>query len=99
LRLGMAWTIGVWGLHDPVVRRKLWLIPIRDALNFLVWVAAFFSSKVSWRGKEYLVKERNLIPVISMRNGSGASSVEAQSPILWLPQEEERAPLINVHSD
>src|SRR5215469_3230090 len=99
LRLGMAWTIGVWGLHDPVVRRKLWLIPIRDALNFLVWVAAFFSSRVSWRGKEYLVKDSNLIPVASLRSASSASSVEAQSPLLWLPQEEERSPLINIHSD
>ena len=63
LRLTMAWTIGVWGLADPVVRRKLWLVPMRDALNFFVWVAGFFFSKVQWRGKGYRVKGSYLIPL------------------------------------
>lgn len=63
LRLTMAWTIAVWGLGDPVVRRKPWLIPLRDAAGFLVWVSGFFSSRVSWRGREYRVKESCLIPL------------------------------------
>jgi ceramide glucosyltransferase len=50
LRLAVAWTIGVWGLADPVVRKKLWLVPVRDALNFGVYVASFFSTTVHWRG-------------------------------------------------
>ncbi|HKW33728.1 MAG TPA: bacteriohopanetetrol glucosamine biosynthesis glycosyltransferase HpnI [Candidatus Acidoferrum sp.] len=64
LRLTMAWTIGVWGLGDPVVRRKIWLVPLRDAVNFFVWVAGFFFSKVRWRGKQYRVKGSYLIPSI-----------------------------------
>jgi ceramide glucosyltransferase len=67
LRLTMAWTIGVWGLGDPVVRKKIWLVPMRDAVNFFVWVAGFFFSKVQWRGKEYRVKGSCLIP--SVANG------------------------------
>ena len=67
LRLTMAWTIGAWGLGDPVVRKKIWLVPMRDALNFFVWVAGFFFSKVQWRGKEYRVKGSCLIP--SVANG------------------------------
>ena len=63
LRLTMAWTVGAWGLGDPVVRRKIWLVPLRDALNFFVWVAGFFFSKVQWRGKEYRVKGSYLIPL------------------------------------
>ena len=31
IRLAMAWTIGVWGLGDPVVRRKIWLVPMRES--------------------------------------------------------------------
>ena len=62
LRFAMAWTIGVWGLGDPVVRRKIWLVPMRDAVNFFVWVAGFFFSRVQWRGKEYRVKGSFLIP-------------------------------------
>jgi ceramide glucosyltransferase len=63
LRLAMAWTIGVWGLGDRLVRRKIWLVPLRDTVNVFVWVAGFFFSKVQWRGKEYLVKKSCLIPL------------------------------------
>ena len=62
LRFTMAWTIGVWGLGDPVVRRKIWLVPIRDAVNFFVWVAGLFFSRVQWRGREYRVRGSCLIP-------------------------------------
>lgn len=78
LRLTMAWTIGVWGLGDPVVRRKIWLVPIRDALNFFVWVAGFFFSKVQWRGNIYQVDGSDLIPLaaktVADPNLNGATS-------------------------
>ena len=73
LRLTMAWTIAVWGLRDPVVRRKPWLIPLRDAAGFLVWAAGFFSSTVSWRGKAYRVKESYLIPLPVAKATSGTN--------------------------
>lgn len=63
LRLAMAWTIGVWGLRDPVVRRELWLIPLRDALTFLVWLASFASNRIQWRGLEFKVEKGILVPV------------------------------------
>jgi len=63
LRLTMAWIIGVWGLGDPVVRSKIWLVPVRDSVNFLVWVAGFFFSTVQWRGKAYRVNGSYLIPL------------------------------------
>ena len=48
LRLAVAWTVGVWGLRDQTARRKLWLVPLRDALHFAVWVASFFSNRITW---------------------------------------------------
>ena len=63
LRLLQVWTVGVWGLDDPVTRKSLWLVPLRDALNFAVWIAGFFASKICWRGVEYRVKQGLLIPV------------------------------------
>jgi ceramide glucosyltransferase len=63
LRLAMAWTIGVWGLKDPVVRRKFWLIPLRDTLTFLVWLASFASNRIQWRGLEFKVEKGILVPV------------------------------------
>lgn len=64
LRLLMAWTVGVWGLKDNVLRRKLWLVPVRDALALFVWVASFFSDVIKWRGLEFTVVEDRMIPVI-----------------------------------
>jgi ceramide glucosyltransferase len=63
LRLAVAWTIGVWGLHDPVVRKRIWLVPVRDALNLCVYVASFFSNTVRWRGIAYRVQGRSFVPL------------------------------------
>jgi ceramide glucosyltransferase len=63
LRLALVWTMGVWGLDDPVTRRSWWLVPLRDALNFAVWLTGFFANKITWRGLEYRVKNRLLVPL------------------------------------
>jgi ceramide glucosyltransferase len=65
LRLAMAWVVGVWGLKDLVVRRNLWLVPFRDALAFLVWLASFASNRIQWRGREFTVEKGLLVPVPS----------------------------------
>lgn|SRR5208283_924497 len=63
LRLVLVWTIGMWGLHDEVTRKSWWLVPLRDLLNFGVWVAGFFTNKIIWRGLEYRVEKGLLIPL------------------------------------
>ncbi len=71
LRLAVAWTIGVWGLQDPVVRRRIWLVPVRDALNFCVYVASFFLNTVIWRGIAYRVQGRSFVPLVERPNQDG----------------------------
>lgn len=63
LRLGMAWIVGVWGVRDEVLRRKLWLVPLRDAVQFVIWLASFVSNRVIWGGEAYKIKEGRMIPV------------------------------------
>ena len=63
LRLTVAWVIGAWGLGDPVVRKRIWLVPVRDALNFAVYVASYFSDTVRWRGLAYRVRGGSLVPL------------------------------------
>src|SRR5262249_9786672 len=63
LRLTVAWTAGVWGLGDRGIAGKLWLVPVRDAISAVVWVAGFFSDKIQWRGLEYRVKKGLLVPI------------------------------------
>lgn len=63
LRLLMAWTVGVWGIGDGLLRKKLWLVPLRDAIYFAVWLAAFFSHRIVWGGEVYSVQNGKLVPV------------------------------------
>jgi ceramide glucosyltransferase len=66
LRLAAAWIVGVWGVGDEVLRRKLWLVPLRDALHFAVWLAGFTSNRVIWGGLEYEIRGGKMTPVSSL---------------------------------
>jgi len=63
LRLSLAWTAGVWGLADDIVRRKIWLVPLRDAVHFLVWTAGFTSNRVHWSGRDFRIREGKMTPL------------------------------------
>lgn len=63
LRLTMAWTVGVWGLQDPLLPRKLWLVPVVDGVDFFIWLASFWRNRVEWRGADFYVREGRLIPI------------------------------------
>jgi ceramide glucosyltransferase len=65
LRLGLAWTTGTWGLGDTGAWKKLWLVPLRDAISFIAWVGGFFSERILWRGLAYRVKNGQLFPLAS----------------------------------
>ncbi|MDP9147400.1 MAG: bacteriohopanetetrol glucosamine biosynthesis glycosyltransferase HpnI, partial [Acidobacteriota bacterium] len=41
LRLTMAWIVGVRGVRDETLRQRIWLVPLWDAIHFLVWLASF----------------------------------------------------------
>ena len=62
-RLAMAFTFGAHGLKDPLLRRRWWLIPLRDVLGFFIWVAALFWNRVSWRASKFYIRRGRLIPV------------------------------------
>jgi ceramide glucosyltransferase len=63
LRFAMAWTVGVWGVGDEVLRRKLWLVPLRDGIHFVVWLASFGSNRIKWGNEEYLIRRGLMIPL------------------------------------
>jgi ceramide glucosyltransferase len=63
LRLMMAWTVGVWGVGDGVLRRKLWLVPLRDAIYFLVWLASFGSNHIQWGSTEYVIRNGQMVRI------------------------------------
>lgn len=63
LRLASAWTVAIWGLDDDLLKRKIWLLPLRDAIHFFVWIAGFMSNRVRWSGQEYRIHKGKMIPL------------------------------------
>jgi ceramide glucosyltransferase len=62
LRFVMAWTVGVWGVGDEVLRRRLWLLPLRDAIYFAVWIASFASNRITWSGQQFTLHKGQMVP-------------------------------------
>jgi ceramide glucosyltransferase len=72
LRLAMAWTVGVWGVGDEVLRRKIWLVPVRDAIHFVIWLASFGSNHIRWGNAEYVIRQGRMVSL----GGGGRAAAE-----------------------
>ena len=70
LRLAMAWVAGVWGLKDETLARKWWLVPLRDAIHFAVWLAGFTSNRVKWGDSEFVIKNGRMEEVRGPQEGT-----------------------------
>src|SRR6266404_2249155 len=77
LRFTMAWTVGVWGVGDEVLRRKLWLVPLRDAIYFVVWLASFGSNRIHWGGEEFRMEKGHLVPAASARTSAAGATTNS----------------------
>jgi ceramide glucosyltransferase len=65
-----AWSTSEWVLHDPLTRRRWWLIPLEDLISFLIWVAGFFGSTIDWRGRRYKLLRDGRFQFIGGARGS-----------------------------
>jgi ceramide glucosyltransferase len=63
LRLTMTWLIGVRGLRDRALWGKMWLLPVWDAMAFLIWLVSFGRNSFHWRGGEYYLRHGQLARV------------------------------------
>jgi ceramide glucosyltransferase len=63
LRMAMAWTVGVWGVRDDILRRRILLVPLRDAIHFAVWLAGFCSNRVIWGSETFVIRHGRMVPV------------------------------------
>ncbi|HEY2118871.1 MAG TPA: bacteriohopanetetrol glucosamine biosynthesis glycosyltransferase HpnI [Candidatus Acidoferrum sp.] len=68
LRFLMAWVVGIWGIGDEVLRQKMWLIPLRDAIHFGVWLFSFTSNRVTWGNTQFMLKGGEMIETRSSAN-------------------------------
>lgn len=62
-RLWMAWTVGARGLEDETVRRRPMLVPLYDALAFIISVIALCVNRIEWRGRRFKMRGGRLIPI------------------------------------
>ena len=63
MRCAMTWQIGVWGLKQKGLWKKMAVIPAWDALAFFIWLASFARRSIRWRGNDYLLRDGRLVPV------------------------------------
>jgi len=63
LRFAMAMTVGRSILHDEDVPRLLALLPLRDIVAMLVWIASFTGHTVAWRGDLFILDKGKLRPI------------------------------------
>jgi ceramide glucosyltransferase len=65
-RVAITWLIGVQGLKQRGLWKKMVLLPLWDAMAFLIWLVSFTRSSIRWRGVDY-----------QLRNGQFVSTTDA----------------------
>lgn len=64
LRLAVALTVAKGVLQDRTLLKNLWLVPVRDLVAVLVWLASFAGHTVTWRGDRFELKNGRLMRVV-----------------------------------
>jgi ceramide glucosyltransferase len=64
-RLGMAVVVGRHVLQDRQVPSLLWLVPLRDLIALVVWVASYAGRRIHWRGDDFYLKDGKLARIHS----------------------------------
>jgi ceramide glucosyltransferase len=62
LRIAVTWVIGIHGLKQRSLKKDLALIPVWDAMAFVIWLASFAQRSIRWRGSDYLIRDGLLVP-------------------------------------
>jgi ceramide glucosyltransferase len=63
LRIAMTWIIGVHGLKQPGVWKRMGLLVFWDAMALCIWLMSFARNSIRWRGAQYYIRDGLLVPV------------------------------------
>lgn len=71
------WAIGLWGvswgvrwlqgflllssLHLPHLKKWLWILPLRDAMTFWIWLRGAYGREIFWRGRWLAVSGQGIL--------------------------------------
>ncbi|HEY6369262.1 MAG TPA: bacteriohopanetetrol glucosamine biosynthesis glycosyltransferase HpnI [Candidatus Sulfotelmatobacter sp.] len=61
LRLAVAFAVGAGVLEERRLLGRLWLLPVRDLVAVVVWMASFAGHTVTWRGDRFELRKGRLI--------------------------------------
>lgn len=60
-RVAMTWLIGIQGLKQEGLWKKMPLIPLWDALAFFIWLLSFTRTTIRWRGADYKLRNGQFV--------------------------------------
>jgi ceramide glucosyltransferase len=60
----VALVVAIKGMKDGLALRQGWMLVPRDAFAFIVWIASFFPQRIHWRGREFYVRDKRLVPIM-----------------------------------
>src|SRR6266568_684762 len=63
-RVLITWLVGVWGLRQTGLWKKMPLIIVWDATAFVIWLLTFGRNSIRWRNVDYRIHEGMLVPVV-----------------------------------
>jgi len=70
VRVAMTLQVASVGLRQRVSWQGLALIPVWDAMAFVIWLASFTRSTIRWRDRDYYIRNGELVPVAASATGS-----------------------------
>lgn len=75
VRVAMTLQVASAGLKQRVPWHALALIPLWDAMAFVIWLASFTRSSIRWRDRDYYIHNGELVPV--------AATAAASQPVTY----------------
>jgi ceramide glucosyltransferase len=60
-RVAITWLIGIQGLKQAGLWKKMPLIPLWDAIAFLIWLVSFTRTSIRWRGLDYKLRNGQFV--------------------------------------
>jgi len=62
-RAFVTWLVGVWGLKQPSLWKRMPLFLVWDAMAFVIWLLTFGRKNIRWRNVDYRIRDGMLVPV------------------------------------
>ena len=57
----MTWLLGARVMKQPGLWKKMPLIPVWDAMAFVIWLISFGRRTIRWRGVDYFLRNGVLV--------------------------------------